>query len=83
MEKELQSRKITCDVQDVTLAEVLDLLRERYGVNTVAPWDLMKKKVSAKVEDRPIGEVLDALAKATGTKWTIEEEAVHFEQAKS
>lgn len=78
MEKELQARKITCDVQDVTLAEVLGLLCDRYGVNTVAPWDMMKTKVSVKVEDRPIGEVLDALAKATESKWTIEEEAAHF-----
>lgn len=83
VEESLKSRKISCDVEDITLAEAAELLRTRYGVNSVASPELMETKVTVKVQERPIAEVLDVLAKSAGAGWVLEHEAVHFERVKS
>jgi len=82
IEKNLDSQKITCDMEDVLLGEAAGELQEHYGVNIMATRQMMLKKVSAKLEDRPMREVVDALAKSAGANWTLEHEAIHFEEEK-
>jgi hypothetical protein len=82
LEKDILARKVSCDLKDLTLADVADNLRDRYGVNLVGAPELMQKMVTVKAENQPMRELLDGLAKSIGASWSLEHEAVHFQVAK-
>ncbi len=78
LEKRLLRQKLSCDLADVPLPDVLDFLTRHYRVNCIASSGLLRKNVTLDVERLPMVEVLDVMAKTLGARWTLEHEVVHF-----
>jgi hypothetical protein len=82
--EEALAKKITFDFTDTPLSEALGFLRQIARVNMVVDPAVGKNvnpTVNLKVADMPISQALKWVTQLSGTKWAIEDDAVHVSLA--
>jgi len=78
MAPRLNETRMSLDVADVPLADTIDLVAERAGLNVVWESDAesrRRQRVSLKLADVPVREILDQLTASAGLVWSLEGEA--------
>ena len=84
-EPKLNETRMSVDVADVPLGEVVDMVGEHAGLSVVWENDAeatRSRRVSLKADGAAIPQILDKLAASAGLSWSLEAEAVLMSVAK-